>query len=261
MSTLLQSHHIPLIDLDILARQAVAPGSYALSALAAHFGPTILLPDGALNREALGGIVFGNEKERKVLNGIVHPAVRRLLAWEVCKAWLRGERICVVDAPLLIEAGLWKMCGAIVVVYWYVLFRREGVELTRTVGSSETLQLQRLRSRNSLTLAEAQARIGAQNPLSSKLVYADYVIDNSGPLQDLTSQVSRVVTKLHERVGWSWIVSWLLPPWGLMRGALLVGWRLWIKRVGKDKERRKTRGERKGEEIEMRDRRARDGKL
>lgn len=192
-----------------------------------------------------------------MLNGIVHPAVRRVLAWEVCKAWLRGEKICVVDAPLLIEAGLWKMCGAIVVVYWCVLSLFAVRQANPRVTSSETLQLQRLRSRNSLTLAEAQARIGSQNPLSSKLVYADYVIDNSGPLQDLTSQVSRVVAKLQERAGWSWVVSWLLPPWGLVRGALLVGWRLWIKRVGKDKERRKSRGEKKGEEIEMRDRRGR----
>jgi len=48
----------------------------------------------------------------------VHPAVRRLLAWELVKCWFRGEKVAVVDAPLLIEAGLWKMCGAIVVVYW-----------------------------------------------------------------------------------------------------------------------------------------------
>ena len=118
VSSLLQAHQIPLIDLDILARLAVAPNSYALSALTKHFGPSILLPDGALNREALGAIVFNDEKERKVLNSITHPAVRRLLAWELLKAWMRGDKVCVVDAPLLIEAGLWKFCGAIIVVYW-----------------------------------------------------------------------------------------------------------------------------------------------
>jgi len=53
-----------------------------------------------------------------VLNSIVHPAVRRLLAWELLKNWIKGEKVCVVDAPLLIEAGLWRFCGAIVVVYW-----------------------------------------------------------------------------------------------------------------------------------------------
>lgn len=118
VSSLFKSHNIPLVDLDILSRQAVAPNSYALSALVSHFGTSILLPDGALNRAALGDIIFKNEKERKVLNSIVHPAVRRLLAWELLKAWMRGEKVCIVDAPLLIEAGLWKGCGAIIVVYW-----------------------------------------------------------------------------------------------------------------------------------------------
>lgn len=120
VSSLLQSaHSIPLIDLDVLARQAVAPHSYALGSIVAHFGPTILHPHtGELNREKLGEIIFGNEKERKVLNRIVHPAVRRLLAWELIKNWIRGEKMVVVDAPLLIEAGLWKFCSVILVVYW-----------------------------------------------------------------------------------------------------------------------------------------------
>lgn len=123
--------------------------------------------------------------------------------------------------------------------------------------SSEQLQLQRLRSRNDLTVAEAQARINAQESLASKLIYADYVIDNSGPLPDLTSQVSRVATKLEEKAGWSWVISWLIPPIGLIRGIFLVGWRLYIKGVGKEKERRKSRGEKKAkeEEFEMKVRR------
>lgn len=113
-------HHLPLIDLDLLARTAVAPGSYALSSLVSHFGPSILLPDHSLDRAKLGEIIFDNDKQRKVLNGIVHPAVRRLLVWELIKFWLKGERVVIVDAPLLVEAGLWKFCGAIIVVYWFV---------------------------------------------------------------------------------------------------------------------------------------------
>ncbi|BGP20727.1 hypothetical protein JCM10213_001029 [Rhodosporidiobolus nylandii] len=236
VTSLFKEQHLPVIDLDVLARVAVEPDSYALSALVAHFGKRILREDGTLNREALGQIVFNDEKERKVLNSIVHPAVRRLLAWELVKAWLRGERVCVVDAPLLIEAGLWRFCGAIVVVY-----------------CSEILQLQRLRARNNLSLADAQSRLCAQMPLSSKLVFADYVIDNSGPLNDLDAQVERVVGKLRARAGWSWVLSWLVPPVGIVRGLLRMGWRLWVKGVGKDK-RKRTRGERSPEEIELKER-------
>ncbi|GAA5943612.1 putative dephospho-CoA kinase [Sporobolomyces koalae] len=239
VSSLFKAQHVPLIDLDVLARVAVEPNSYALSALVAHFGNDILRADGTLNREKLGSIVFSNDKERKVLNSIVHPAVRRLLAWELLKNWVKGERMCVVDAPLLIEAGLWRFCGAIVVVY-----------------CSEILQIQRLRARNNLSLSEAQSRLAAQHPLASKLDFADYVIDNSGPLPDLQAQVERVVHKLHERAGWSWVLSWLIPPIGVARALLRIGWRLFFKEVGKPKKTR-TRGERAraGEEIELNDRR------
>lgn len=229
-----------------------------------------------MHREKLGSIVFNNDKERKVLNSIVHPAVRRLLAWELVKAWFRGEKLCVVDAPLLVEAGLWKMCGAIVVVYWCarspsspsppaarsscflpeIVLDRGVLTLARSARSSEILQLQRLRSRNNLSLADAQARLSAQAPLSSKLKYADLVIDNSGPLADLDAQVERVVARLHERAGWSWVLSWLCPPVGIVRAVLRVGWRLWVKGVGKDKSRR-TRGERRPESIELKDRSSR----
>lgn len=108
-----------MVDLDILARQAVEPGSYALRALVRHFGDDIVrASDGTLDRERLGSIVFNDDKQRRVLNGIVHPAVRRLLAWQLLKLWLTGHKVAVVDAPLLVEAGLWRLCGAIVVVYW-----------------------------------------------------------------------------------------------------------------------------------------------
>ncbi|GAA5882989.1 hypothetical protein JCM16303_006779 [Sporobolomyces ruberrimus] len=240
VSSIFKAQHVPLIDLDVLARVAVEPNSYALSALVSHFGQDILRSDGTLNREKLGSIVFNNDKERKVLNSIVHPAVRRLLAWELVKNWVKGEKVCVVDAPLLIEAGLWRFCGAIVVVY-----------------CSEILQIQRLRARNNLSLPDAQSRLAAQLPLSSKLDFADFVIDNSGPLPDLQAQVDRVIMKLDQRAGWSWVVSWLVPPVGIARALLRIGWRLWFKSVGKPKK-LKTRGEGRGnDEIEMSDRRRR----
>lgn len=110
----------PLIDLDLLARDAVAPNSRALAQLHRHFGDDILTAAGELDRARLGEVVFHDEAQRKVLNSIVHPAVRRLLAWELVKCWVRGESVVVVDAPLLVEAGLWRFCGAVVVVYWSV---------------------------------------------------------------------------------------------------------------------------------------------
>ena len=118
VSTLLRAHNISIIDADVLARKVVLPGTPALQKIVNHFGQDILLPDGSLDRQKLGSIVFSDERQRKVLNGIVHPAVRRAMLWEVLRCWWRGERMCILDIPLLIESGLWRFVATVVVVYW-----------------------------------------------------------------------------------------------------------------------------------------------
>jgi len=121
VSTLLKSkHQVPLIDLDVLARQVVSPAdsSQTLSHLVSHFGDEILHSDGSLNRPHLGRLCFGNEENRKVLNRITHRAIRRRMAWLLFWNWIKGEKVTVVDTPLLIEAGMWKMCGELVIVWW-----------------------------------------------------------------------------------------------------------------------------------------------
>jgi dephospho-CoA kinase len=79
-----------------------------------------LKEDGTLDRPKLGAIVFQDEEQRQKLNAIIHPAVRRAMALGVLKCWLRGERFCVLDVPLLIEAKIHQWVGKVVVVYWFV---------------------------------------------------------------------------------------------------------------------------------------------
>jgi dephospho-CoA kinase len=107
--------------MDLLSRVAVAPGSPGLARIASNFGPSVIREDGTLNREELGKIIFPDEVKRKELNAIVHPEVRRLCVRELVRYWFKGESIVAVDSPLLIEAGLWKFCGWIVVVWWSVV--------------------------------------------------------------------------------------------------------------------------------------------
>lgn len=126
VSTLLRDkHHIPLIDLDVIAREVVSPrdSSRTLSRLVSHFGREILNPDGTLNRPVLGRLCFGPGKEanKKVLNSITHSAVRKRMAWLLLWNWVTGKSVTVVDTPLLVEAGLWMWCGQAVVVWWYVM--------------------------------------------------------------------------------------------------------------------------------------------
>lgn len=118
VSALLKASGIPVVDADILAREAVAPGTRALSQITDFFGAEVIQPDGTLDRKKLGTIVFNDPIKLSKLNSIVHPAVRRAMLWNILKYWVRGQRICIVDVPLLIEGGLWKWMGRVVVVYW-----------------------------------------------------------------------------------------------------------------------------------------------
>jgi len=210
VSHLLASHGIPIVDADILARRVVEPNTSVHAQIVATFGSEVLLRDGsrALDRKKLGEVVFNDDRKRKLLNAIVHPAVRREMIWDVARYWLTGHKVCVVDVPLLIEVGIWKYVSKVVVVY-----------------CSKDLQLQRLTQRDNIPHAAAQARINAQLPLASKLEYSDHVIDNSGSLADLESQVTSLVERLRRDAGRTWVINWLIPPVGLIAGLLRLFWR------------------------------------
>jgi dephospho-CoA kinase len=118
VSSLLRDKKVAVVDADILAREAVQPGKAALKKIVKYFGPSVLLADGSLDRKKLGSIIFNDEVKRKKLNSIVHPAISRAILWRVLSHWIRGDKACVLDVPLLIEGGLWKWVGTVVVVYW-----------------------------------------------------------------------------------------------------------------------------------------------
>ncbi|KAJ7749305.1 CoaE-domain-containing protein [Mycena maculata] len=117
ISNLLKGEHIPIVDADILACQVVEPSTPALSKITALFAPEVFQADGTLDRKKLGSVIFNDETKRKRLNSIVHPALRQVMLWGVLKHWILGSKYCIVDVPLLIEGGLWKWVGTVVVVY------------------------------------------------------------------------------------------------------------------------------------------------
>ncbi|KAJ7123152.1 dephospho-CoA kinase-domain-containing protein [Mycena epipterygia] len=208
VSNLLKGKHIPVVDADILARQVVEPGTPALAKITAYFGPEILQSDGALDRKKLGSVIFNDEVKRRKLNSIVHPAVRRAMLWGVLGHWLRGNKYCIVDVPLLIEGGLWKWVGKVVVVY-----------------CSADVQLERLMQRDSSSREDASSRLNSQLAIADKVQYADHVIDNSGSLEDLEAHVNSLVQALGREAGWTWRLSWLFPPCGLLSAMWMLAWR------------------------------------
>ncbi|WP_071395995.1 dephospho-CoA kinase [Bacillus tuaregi] len=176
VSEMLKKQGITVIDADIEARLAVEIGEEAYNQIVHHFGRSILLEDGSINRAKLGEIIFNNEQERKVLNGMVHPAVRKRMIEKQAAAITRGETLIVLDIPLLFESKLTDMVDRILLVY-----------------VDEEVQLQRLMNRNQLTKEEALARIQSQMPLKEKKAKSDAVIDNNGTMEQTKQQLYSIL--------------------------------------------------------------------
>lgn len=257
VSALLTSppYSLPLIDADLLARKAVEPGTTGYERIVQYFGPStpdLLVSDGGgqvggegekkeegkekgegrarpapLNRAALGRRVFGDSEEkkrdRKVLNGIIHPAVR----WEIYRSllhhYVRGRWAVVLDVPLLFESGLDLVCGTVVVV---------------AVGDAE-VQMQRLLDRDrgqggGMTRDEAEGRVRSQWDVRDKARRCEarkwgdgdkggvrgLVIWNDGDKAQLKETVSAVMDKISKGSPrwWSWICL-LVPPVGFTAAA------------------------------------------
>lgn len=178
VSNMFKEKNIPVIDADLIAKQVVKVGEPAYMLVAETFGPSIIKEDGSIDREKLGRIVFQNEKERKKLNNIVHPAVRKEMLKQKEDAENRNEPAVVLDIPLLFESKLSYLADVTLVVY-----------------VDPHIQLERLMERNHFTKEEAQWRIQSQLPLQDKKDKADEVIDNNGPLEQTKIQFEKLLKK------------------------------------------------------------------
>lgn len=165
-----------VIDADISARKVVEPNQEAYRKIIEEFGQKIVSNTGIIDRTKLGAIVFGSEAERKKLNRIVHPAVRKDMIEQQEEALKNGAKTVVLDIPLLFESKLQWMVEKIIVVY---------------IDKEE--QLKRLMARNDYTEAEASARITSQLPLDEKRKQADAIIDNSGSIEESYKQMQSLM--------------------------------------------------------------------
>jgi dephospho-CoA kinase len=180
----LAEHGAVLIDADVAAREVVVPGSPGLASIAAAFGDGVLGPDGSLNRERLGEIVFADPGLRAKLNAIVHPLVREWMQEaERMAVQTDGDAIVVHDVPLLAESR-----------------GKAGFDAVIVVDVPPDLQLERLVSQRGMAAEQASARMAAQASREQRLAVADIVIDNSGSLGDLDRRVAEVWADLERRV-------------------------------------------------------------
>ena len=170
---------VPTIDSDVLAREAVAPGTAGLAAVIERFGPDMLQPDGALDRQKLAQIVFADPDARRALEAIIHPAVRRATdKWFAALAPPKPP-YAIADIPLLYEVGLDRDFEAVIVA----------------VCDPET-QVRRVMARDGISEADARQRLASQLPIAEKARRADYVIQTGGSYADTARQVEDVFRAL-----------------------------------------------------------------
>jgi dephospho-CoA kinase len=171
-------HGVQCLDADALAHGVTAAGTEATSAIAERFGPEILAADGAVDRKKLGPIVFADRAARLELEAIVHPAVHRAIAAGLRGFELVGDRLAIVDVPLLYETGGEKDFDRVIV----------------TSCAPET-QVKRMLERG-LSAEAARQRLAAQWPTEKKTARADFVVTTDGTFEATDEQVNRIYRAL-----------------------------------------------------------------
>lgn len=168
-----------IIDADKVGHEAFKPRTKTWHEVVATFGEQIVAPDGTIDREKLGKIVFHNAEARAKLNRIMHPVMYQMVKAQIDQYRRQKTGVVVLEAPLLLEAG------------WTALV--DEVWVTR---APETTILNRLRKRTGLSEAEALARLRSQLPTEERIKHADLVIDTDCSLKELKVKVKKLWQEL-----------------------------------------------------------------
>ncbi len=181
VARMLETRGAVVFDADLLARDAVEPGTPGYRQVVERFGPNVLAPGGGIDREALAAVVFADPAARRDLEAIVHPEIRRLFAVST-EAYRDTDAVVLFSAPLLVETGMHTAFEVLVVV-----------------SAPVEQQIERLMRERAMSEPAIRERIAAQLPLEDKAEVADILIDNDGTLEELEGQVDRVWTQLRAR--------------------------------------------------------------
>ena len=180
VSKIFASFGAKVLDADEVAREVLLPGQPAWTRLRQVFGEEFFHPDGTVKRKQLRKLVFADPEKRSQLNAIVHPEVMKEInrRSEILSSSVQTG-VLLVDVPLLLEVGVANRFDKVVVVY-----------------VSESVQINRLQQRDGISEEEAKQALKVQMALSKKVEQADYLIDNSGTLEETLAQVEKVWDEL-----------------------------------------------------------------
>ncbi len=169
-----------IIDADQIARDLVKPYSDSWKDIVDVFGIEVVQEDGNINRRRLASIIFSNPEKREHLNKILHPRIKEEINKRINEIRDKNPKaIVVIDAPLLIESKDYRQVDKVVVV-----------------TSSEDNQIERIKLRNGLRKEEAKMIIDSQMPLSEKLKFADFVIENDGSIEDVRKRAIEIFKEI-----------------------------------------------------------------
>ncbi len=180
VAALLANLGAAIIDADAIARALTAPGGRAVAAIARQFGPEFITSEGAMDRERMRALAFGDPGAKKSLEAIIHPAVTEETRRQALTAQQEGYRCLVFDVPLLVESATW----------------RQKVDHVLVVDCLKETQIKRVMARNGLALAAVEAIIAAQSSRLRRLKAADSVIFNDGlSLEGLSAEVMALAAR------------------------------------------------------------------
>ncbi len=176
VADILRKKSIAVIDADRIAHQVLQDNHQVKDKIRQLFGDQVFDSDGFVQRSQLAKLVFGRPDLLLQLEQLIHPQVQKIVGIEKKKCLDRGDSVCFYDVPLLFEKNLQGQFDKVVCVV-----------------CSLALQKQRMKSRNHWSDAEIDHRLKAQLPLDQKAKLSDFVIDNSGTLQQLEQQVQKML--------------------------------------------------------------------
>lgn len=179
VSNILKVHGITIIDADKISREIVSPNSPALIEITKEFGSDILNESGVLNRKKLGAIVFNDNAKLSSLNNITHPYIREKIVQKILYFTNKGETMCVLDAAILIEGKFTDLVDYIILVY-----------------VNEVEQIERIINRDKISYGDAISRITAQMSFEEKKQFADYIIDNTGSVENTSIIANKIIKEI-----------------------------------------------------------------
>lgn len=172
VSRLFRQHNIPSVSADDIVREITAPEGEAYHPICNHFGQNRVLKSGALDRSALRQMIFSDSEQRKWLEQLLHPIILRRIQEKIA-TWQAAY--CVVEIPLLAETT-----------------RPDWVDRVLVVDAPRSLQIKRVKERDSLNDSEIEAILSTQSSSGQRLTLADDVIDNKGSVVDLAFKVNEL---------------------------------------------------------------------